>query len=152
MIDYALEILSHQEIPIRITLSVHWLFLWDLCCLLICSDMDKRDTEDIRIIKYITRSWVPRKIVRQLETMKGNHWIKVFAMGCFAKPCLACFVVVANLSASARSPMKNCTTKHASSKQSWYKWWRSAFVQGLYYKNCRIFYSKFFVKCWYSLP
>ena len=30
MIDHALEILSHQEIPIRITLSVHWLFLWDL--------------------------------------------------------------------------------------------------------------------------
>ena len=61
-------------------------------CLLICSDMDKRDTEDIRIVKHITRSGVPRKIVRQLETMKANHWIKVFTMGCFAKPCLACFV------------------------------------------------------------
>ena len=31
MIDHALEILSHQEIPNRITLSVHWLFLWYLC-------------------------------------------------------------------------------------------------------------------------
>ena len=60
-------------------------------------------------------------------------------MGCFAKPCLVVLWEVANLSASARSPMKNCTTKHVSSTQRWYKWRQCALCMGWI---CWIKYNK----------
>ena len=151
MIDHALEILSHQEIPIRITLSVHWLFLWDLChpvywSALIWTSVTLKILELSNILRdqefreKLWGNWKPWKETIELRCLPWH--------GMFRKALLGCFVVGSQFVSECKNPHEKLHDKtrlfNAEKAVCTVHLCKGCSIK--YYKSCRIFYSQFFVK------